>query len=285
MKQRIITAIVLLIVAIPVCIFSGTVAFPIVWSVLGAVGVYELLGCMGTKKNYYISVPLYILALAAPFVVRYTLDAQLVASLSAVIPNRTVRSYDALVVVLGIYMLYILGVWVFSYQKDQNVDMNKVLASVLVSLYIISATSSIVLIRDSLGGEYYWYFIFIGAWVTDTFAYFAGMLFGKHKLIPNVSPKKTVEGAIGGIVFCVAFFVGYGALLNHLTQYDISLVLLGFAGFLSALVSMIGDLAMSVIKRTYGIKDYGKIFPGHGGVLDRFDSILAVAIVMALFLS
>lgn len=285
MKQRIITAIVLLIVAIPVCIFSGTVAFPIVWSVLGAVGVYELLGCMGTKKNYYISVPLYILALVAPFVVRYTLDAQLVASLSAVIPNRTVRSYDALIVVLGIYMLYILGVWVFSYQKDQNVDMNKVLASVLVSLYIISATSSIVLIRDSLGGEYYWYFIFIGAWVTDTFAYFAGMLFGKHKLIPNVSPKKTVEGAIGGIVFCVAFFVGYGALLNHLTQYDISLVLLGFAGFLSALVSMIGDLAMSVIKRTYGIKDYGKIFPGHGGVLDRFDSILAVAIVMALFLS
>ena len=285
MKQRVITAIILGIVAIPFCIFSGTVAFPIVWAVLGAVGVWELLGCMGTRKNLLISVPLYILAFAAPFVVRYTLDAQLVASLSSVIPHRTVRSYDALLVVLGIFVLYLLGVWVFSYQKDQNVDMNKVLASVLVSLYIISATSSIVLIRDSLGGEYYWYFIFIGAWVTDTFAYFTGVLFGKHKLIPNVSPKKTVEGAIGGVVFCIIIFVVYGAIVNNFTQHDISLIVLAVAGLLSAIVSMIGDLSMSVIKRTYGIKDYGKIFPGHGGVLDRFDSILAVSIVLAFFLA
>ena len=110
------------------------------------------------------------------------------------------------------------------------------------------------------------------------------MLFGKHKLIPAVSPKKTVEGAIGGIVFCMVFFVIYGVIVNSFTQYDISLVVLAVAGFLSAIVSMIGDLSMSVIKRTYGIKDYGKIFPGHGGVLDRFDSILAVAIVLALVL-
>ena len=285
MKQRVITAIILGLVAVPICIFSGTVAFPIVLAVLGAVGVWELLGCMGTRKNPLISVPLYIFALAAPFVVRYTLDARLVASLSSVIPYRTVRSYDALLVMLGIYVLYLLGVWVFSYQKDQNVDMNKMLASVLVSLYIISATSSIVLIRDSLGGEYYWYFIFIGAWVTDTFAYFTGMLFGKHKLIPNVSPKKTVEGAIGGTVFCIIIFVVYGAIVNNYTQHDISLIVLAVAGLLSAIVSMIGDLSMSVIKRTYGIKDYGKIFPGHGGVLDRFDSILAVSVVLALFLA
>lgn len=273
MKQRIITAIVLLIAAIPVCVFSDTIVFPIVWAVLGAVGVYELLGCMGTKKNYFISVPLYIMALVAPFAVwNHT-------TLVSEGPDYTS------VIFLLLYVLYLLGVWVFSYEKDQNVDMNRIITSAIVSLYIIGACSSVVMIRGTLGGEYYWYFIFIGAWITDTFAYFTGMLLGKHKLIPNVSPKKTVEGAIGGIVFCVAFFVGYGALLNHFTQYDISLVLLAFAGFLSALVSMIGDLAMSVIKRTYGIKDYGKIFPGHGGVLDRFDSILAVAIVMALFLA
>ena len=284
MKQRVITAIVLLIIAIPICIFSGTVVFPIAMAFIGVVGVWELLGCMGTRKNLFISVPLYAMALAAPFVVRYTLDSHLAASLSSVLPYRTVRSYDALLLVLGIYVLYLLGVWVFSYQKNQNVDMNKVLASVLVSLYIISATSSIVMIRDNVGGEYYWYFIFIGAWVTDTFAYFTGILFGKHKLIPAVSPKKTVEGAIGGTVFCIIFFVGYGAIVNSLTPYDISLVLLAFAGLLASIVSMIGDLSMSVIKRTYGIKDYGKIFPGHGGVLDRFDSILAVAVVLALVL-
>lgn len=272
MKQRIITAIVLGIVAIPVCAFSGTVVFPIVWAILGVVGVYELLGCMGTKNNRIISFPLYILAIAAPFAVRYF--------------RNELQEYSAVIVFsLFLYSLYLLAVWVFSYEKNQNVDMNKILASVLVSLYIIGSASAIVFIRDVNGGEFYWYFVFIGAWVTDIFAYFTGMLFGKHKLIPAVSPKKTVEGAIGGVVFCVAFFVGYGALVNYFSQYDISLILLAIAGLLSALVSMIGDLSMSVIKRTYGIKDYGKIFPGHGGVLDRFDSILAVAIVMAIFLA
>ena len=273
MKQRIITAIVLGIVAIPVCAFSGTVVFPIVWAILGAVGVYELLGCMGTRRNWAISLPLYVFALIAPFAVW---NNQFILGFA---PNYTP------VLLILLYALYLLTVWVFSYQKDQSIDMNKIITSALVSLYIIGACSSVVMIREAIGGEYYWYFIFIGAWVTDIFAYFTGMLFGKHKLIPAVSPKKTVEGAIGGAVFCVAFFVGYGALVNYFSQYDISLILLAMAGLLSALVSMIGDLSMSVIKRTYGIKDYGKIFPGHGGVLDRFDSILAVAIVMALFLA
>lgn len=287
MKQRIITAIVLLIIAIPVCIFSGTIVFPIAMAFIGFMGVYEMLGCMGTRKNLLITAPLYVAALVAPFVVRYTFNAQFAASLSSGAAElyHKIRTYDGLLVAFLLYALYLLGVWVFSYEKNQKVDMNKMLASVLVSLYIIGATSSIVMVRDSFGGEYYWYFIFIGAWITDTFAYFTGMLFGKHKLIPNVSPKKTVEGAIGGAVFCMIFFVGYGAIVNSFTPYNISLGLIALAGILSALVSMIGDLSMSVIKRTYGIKDYGKIFPGHGGVLDRFDSILAVAIVIALFLA
>ena len=272
MKQRVITAIVLLIIAIPVCIFSNTVVFPLAMAFIGFMGVYEMLGCMGTRKKHFISIPLYAFSLIAPFCVRYCREA---------IRNNS----DMVIIALLCYALYLLGVWVFSYEKNQNVDMNKILASVLVSLYIIGATSSIVVIRDVPYGQFYWYFIFIGAWVTDTFAYFSGMLFGKHKLIPNVSPKKTVEGAIGGTLFCVAFFVGYGAIVNHFTDSNISLVLLAFAGLLSAIVSMIGDLSMSVIKRTYGIKDYGKIFPGHGGVLDRFDSILAVSVVLALFLT
>lgn len=275
MKQRVITAIVLLIIAIPICIFSNTIVFPTVWALLAAVGVYELLGCMGTRRCYAIAVPLYAMALMSPFVVWYNHNGLLMQFK----PN-----YDIILVPL-LFALYLLGVWVFSYEKNQDVDMNKIITSAVVSLYIIGACSSVVMMREATGGEYYWYFIFIGAWVTDTFAYFTGMLFGKHKLIPNVSPKKTVEGAIGGVIFCIAFFVGYGAILNHFTQYDISLWLLAAAGLLSALVSMIGDLSMSVIKRKYGIKDYGTIFPGHGGVLDRFDSILAVAIVMALFLA
>lgn len=275
MKQRIITAIVLAIIAIPVCIFSGSVLFPILWAFLGVVGVWELLGCMGTRNRLAISIPLYILAIASPLAVWRGYNSFIVNFQ----PN-----YSAILLPL-LFILYILAVWVFSYQKDQEVDMNRIIASALVSLYIIGACSSVVMVREVRGGEYYWYFVFIGAWVTDIFAYFTGMLFGKHKLIPAVSPKKTVEGAIGGTVFCVIFFVGFGALLNRFTQYEVSLFTLAVAGLISAFVSMIGDLSMSVIKRTYGIKDYGKLFPGHGGVLDRFDSILAVAIVLALFLA
>lgn len=272
MKQRIITAIVLLIIAIPICIFSGTVVFPIAMAFIGFMGVYEMLGCMGTRKNPFVSFPLYAFAIIAPFGVRYSREA-------------IKHDSDIVIIALLGYALYLLGIWVFSYERNQKVDMNPVIASSLICLYIIGATSSIVVVRDVPFGQFYWYFIFIGAWVTDTFAYFTGVLFGKHKLIPNVSPKKTVEGAIGGTVFCVAFFVGFGAIVNHFTDSNISLLLIAFAGLLSAFVSMIGDLSMSVIKRTYGIKDYGKIFPGHGGVLDRFDSILAVSVVLALFLA
>lgn len=272
MKQRIITAIFIAIIGIPICIFSGTAVFPIAMAFLGTVAVYELLGCMGTRKDLAISVPLYLAALVMPFAVRYFSDV--LFSSSAKILH-----------VLLLYALYLLAVWVIRYEKHPERDMNVCLASTLVCLYIIGAFSSIVAVRDAQGGEYYWYFIFIGAWVTDVFAYFTGRLLGKHKLMPNTSPKKTVEGSIGGMVFCVALFVGYGAFLNHFTDTHIDLLLVAGVGLVASVVSQIGDLSMSVIKRTYGIKDYGKLFPGHGGVLDRFDSILAVATVLALFLA
>lgn len=272
MKQRIITAIILGIVAIPICIFSGTVVFPIAMSFIAVVGVYELLGCMGTRKCLFVSLPLYAMALIVPFVVRY---------FRAIVFDNGIKILG----ILLIYVLYLLAFWIFSYEKNQAIDVNKILTSVLVSLYIIGAVASIILVRDGKGGVYNWYFIFIGAWVTDIFAYFSGRFFGKHKLMPIVSPKKTVEGSIGGSLFCVAFFLGYGLLMNHFVSAELNLLTVAVAGILSAVVSQIGDLSMSVIKRIYGIKDYGKIFPGHGGILDRFDSILAVAIVMAFFLA
>ena len=112
------------------------------------------------------------------------------------------------------------------------------------------------------------------------------MLFGrggKHKLIPDVSPKKTVEGSIGGIVFCVLSMVLYGIIIENLAGINANLLVFAVAGLFASIVSQVGDLSMSVIKRTYGIKDYGKLFPGHGGVLDRFDSVLAVSVVTLVF--
>jgi phosphatidate cytidylyltransferase len=136
-------------------------------------------------------------------------------------------------------------------------------------------------------GKYLYLICFIGAWVTDTFAYFAGRLFGKHKLIPEISPKKTIEGSIGGIVFCVIAMVLYGWIVVQITNGAVraNYWMLAVSGLFVSFVSQIGDLTMSAVKRTYGIKDYGKLFPGHGGVLDRFDSVLAVSIVLCVLSS
>jgi phosphatidate cytidylyltransferase len=133
------------------------------------------------------------------------------------------------------------------------------------------------------GGHILYLAIFISAWVTDVFAYFCGMLFGKggkHKLIPDVSPKKTVEGSIGGIVFCILAMLLFGWLCKVLAHQNSNLWMFAVAGLLASIVSQVGDLLMSFIKRNYGIKDFSQLFPGHGGVLDRFDSIFAVAIAM-----
>lgn len=120
-------------------------------------------------------------------------------------------------------------------------------------------------------GAYIW-LVFIIAWGTDTFAYVFGMLFGKHKLCPNLSPKKTVEGSIGGILGAVSLTYLY---INYLEIGPYWTFLL--IAFIGSIVAQIGDLTASKIKRITGIKDFGFIMPGHGGVLDRFDSILFIA--------
>ena len=140
-----------------------------------------------------------------------------------------------------------------------------------------------------IGGTYFYLLTLVGAWMTDIFAYFVGVLFGKHKLIPDVSPKKTIEGAVGGMVFCILGFVGFALLYNQFWIVEGSTALpiwfMIIMGLFVSVVSQIGDLSLSLLKRKYGIKDFGKIFPGHGGVLDRCDSVLAVSIILCIFFS
>lgn len=122
---------------------------------------------------------------------------------------------------------------------------------------------------------------FVLAWITDSGAYFVGCSIGKHKLIPKLSPKKTVEGAIGGIIACVLVSLGYVWVLDKC--FDVSLFNGGdyqkmlILSFVGSLISQLGDFASSAVKREFNVKDYGNILPGHGGVLDRFDSIIFVA--------
>ena len=142
--------------------------------------------------------------------------------------------------------------------------------------------SSIVMLRDAEDGQYLYLLVFLAAWITDSFAYFSGRLFGRHKLIPAVSPKKTVEGAIGGVVFCVIACLGFGLFTAIVWDAEPNYLGLGISGVILSVCAQIGDLIASLIKREHGIKDYGKLFPGHGGVMDRFDSVAAVAVVLLL---
>ena len=124
----------------------------------------------------------------------------------------------------------------------------------------------------------------VAAWGSDTCALFAGMLFGRHKLAPVVSPKKTVEGAVGGVLGATLLMVLVVVLYNKFTPIDIPVWAAVLLGAVGAVIGQLGDLTFSVIKRHTGIKDYGRIFPGHGGVLDRFDSVVFVAPVVEIIL-
>ena len=270
MKTRIITSIVLVSILIPVLIFADTPALPIGIAVCSLIAVYEMMACIGMKKSYVVAAPFYLLAAAFPFLTRYLERFSLLT--------------DIAFAAIAVAVVYLFTVLIFSHGKYTVQQMGTVMLSML---YILIGFNAIVFLHDyELGGEYLYLTVFIGAWITDIFAYFCGMLLGrggKHKLIPDVSPKKTVEGSIGGIVFCILSMIVFGIILEAVTEFHANLLVFAVAGLAVSIVSQIGDLSMSVIKRTYGIKDYGKLFPGHGGVLDRFDSTLAVAIALLVF--
>lgn len=137
-------------------------------------------------------------------------------------------------------------------------------------IYVPYFLNYIILIRNTFNYKYIW-IVFIIAWMTDTFAYFSGYFFGKHKLIPEISPKKTIEGSIGGILGSIFSCTIFGYIL------DLNLLHMGIIGGLGSMIAQCGDLFASAIKRFLGIKDYGKLIPGHGGILDRFDSIIFTA--------
>jgi phosphatidate cytidylyltransferase len=272
MKTRIITALVALSLFIPVLILSHTIALPLVFALCSLVAVFEMVSCLGLKKAWLLTVPLYLIAAGMPFLIRYSADPDWIRKI--------------ILATLLVMALYFFAVLTFSHSKFKLSDIGICFFTVF---YILAGFNSIIFLRDfEFGGRYVYLCVFICAWVTDTFAYFCGMLFGrggKHKLIPDVSPKKTVEGSIGGIIFCIIAMLVYGIIINAVSDLHANYLMLGVGALLASVVAQIGDLCMSVIKRTYGIKDYGNLFPGHGGILDRFDSVIAVSIVLATFCS
>lgn len=268
MKQRIITAVVAFFVLLPVLIFSDTFIFPLGLAVCAVLSVWEMFACVGLKNAWLFTAPMYVLGAAFPFLIRYLPDRDLLAPIA--------------ICAAVVWTLYAFTLLIFSHGKY---PLEAVFVASFSLFYIFIGFNAILFIHDcEPGGKYLYYICFLGAWITDIFAYFCGRAFGKHKLIPDVSPKKTVEGSIGGTVFCILVMVIFGFVVEKLVpEISANLLIFAIAGILIAVVSQIGDLSMSVIKRKYGVKDYGFIFPGHGGVLDRFDSVIAVSALLMVF--
>ena len=188
--------------------------------------------------------------------------------------------YDVLLpVIIGVFSVYLLlSVTFFGKEKVHTVYMLG-FANVVFSLFL----SCLAGIRC----EYSVYAVllpFLFAWITDSGAYFTGMSIGRHKLAPNLSPKKTIEGSAGGIISCVLISMLYVFILDKCFSYTLfegnNYLKISILAFVSSIISQLGDLTSSAIKRDFGVKDFGNILPGHGGILDRFDSVVFVSPVV-----
>ena len=260
MITRVRTALIALCVLAPFLIFSGTFMLQIFVIVMSTVALYETFACIKVEKNYYVSVPAYLLAVIVPIFARGITNTNLFIKL--------------LFCTFFIYGFYLMTTAVFMKNKTALHDIGFVY---LMTLYIIFSFSCIIFLRDVKYGEYIFLLVFMSAWMTDMGAYAVGSVLGKHKLLEEVSPKKTIEGAIGGIIFCVLSFCLYGFIIGIIFEATPRYIPLIIVGAVMSVISQCGDLIASLIKRNYDLKDYGNIFPGHGGVMDRFDSIIAVA--------
>ena len=271
MKVRILTAIGIAVFGIPLLIFSNYVIYPIALGVLCAIAAFELMRVFDVHKNWFVAIPTYIMTALLPCIYFLTVPKNA--------PQEEVYAYIVtLFLTLAIYLLYLAAVAVFSGGKLQFSRLALTFAAIT---YITFAFNALALLRYMPYGSYIYLMVFIGAWTCDTFAYFTGRLFGRHKLAPTLSPKKTIEGSIGGMLFTVGGFALYGFIIESTVEYiEANYLELCIMGLALSVVSQIGDLFASLIKREFGVKDYSRILPGHGGIMDRFDSILAVSIVL-----
>lgn len=259
MAKRLLTGIILLAVLIPVLIFGDTAALPALFAVISVVSLYETAKCAGADKgkNLKIMVPVYIIAAIFPFFEFFTEN----------------KAVSILMAAGALAAFAVFFYHVVKFGKASPVSQNALI--LLMLIYVVGASSSAVSVAVEENGVFLVPLIIICSWGTDIFAYVFGSLFGRHKLSPVVSPKKSIEGSVGGTVMAAALTVAYGAIVSHFTSLTANYAALFATGVLISVISQMGDLNASAIKRSHNVKDFGKIFPGHGGMLDRFDSVIA----------
>ncbi len=251
---RLISGIVLIILAVITLWFGGTVT-GIVTCFLSLVGVFELMRVYKVEKSLpgiaaYVWTVMYYVVL-------------MVGMKSLVMP------------VLITYLLAVLAIYVFTFPKFHD---KEIMAAFFSFYYVSVMLSYVFLLRELKNGGYFVVLIFLCSWGNDTLAYCVGRLFGKHKMAPVLSPKKSIEGLFGGIIGAGLLGLLYGFFLNGRIEAISNMpLIIALICAVGALPAVVGDLAASAIKRNNEVKDYGKLIPGHGGVMDRFDSMIFTA--------
>lgn len=257
MKERVISAIVMLIIFVPLLLI-GSWPFYIFITVLGMIAIYELLRL---KKN----LPLVIK------IITYLLTAFII--LSNVFASSLLIAFDYRILTILILFYLLMLVFINNQEKYNYKDAFYLMG---ITLFIGISFNNFLHIRNK--DIYLLIYLLLITTVTDSFALFTGKVFGKHKVAPLISPNKTVEGCIGGsLVGCIVASLFYIFMLDYQNVYLVIILTL-----LLTIIGQLGDLIKSSIKRHEGIKDFSNLIPGHGGVLDRLDSIIFVTMTYIL---
>lgn len=254
MKQRVIFGVVGGVAVLLAIFVLPPVVAQVALVLLSAIAAYEFSAAMTGKRRL---IQLVSIAAAIPMAIVSTVNH----------PNWTK------LVILGVVMLFFIVLLRF----HRLYQFGDVAACMFASLVIPYLMTSLFRLLTAANGKVWILLPLLAAWGSDTCALFAGMHFGKHKLAPVISPKKTWEGSIGGLLGAVLLVLLYGMGAKLIVHVEIPILMCILIGVFGSIAGQIGDLSFSIVKRQTGLKDYGNIFPGHGGVLDRFDSVLFAA--------
>ena len=187
----------------------------------------------------------------------------------------------AVCLVLFLLFAVVMAELMLSFRKETTMEFESVAVLLMAGGVLPVLLSSIVQLRLGDKGAACAFLPFVAAFSSDAGAYFAGLALGKHALTPRLSPNKTLEGSLGGFVGAIGMMLLYGLVLK-LVGFEVRFAVLAVYGFLGSLASQLGDLSFSAVKRLFGIKDYGTLLPGHGGMMDRLDSMMWAAPVLEL---
>lgn len=265
MKTRIIVSVILLPLLLIVLLAMPKVCTAILFGIMAAVAAYEMLFRTGLVKHIRM--------------VSYTCVAAFLVSLWGYIGMES--AWMKVTVLLFVVVLFVE--MMLSHIKLRFEKVAYCLVAGLAVPYLLTAVVRILAVEGT--GRYFVLIPFILAFLSDSGAYFAGKFLGKHKLAPVISPNKTIEGVIGGVLGAILGMLIYGLILQVAFQFTVDYGCAILYGILGSLAGVFGDLSFSVIKRQTGIKDYGFLIPGHGGILDRFDSMVIVAPLTELLLA